>query len=80
MLAKAHVKCARAMWIDHISHIIETALAGDLSKLLLAAKVRKVTGTEFLISLAADDFSRATNTYAGILRAMNQNVLSSMEG
>ncbi|GJZ06416.1 tubby-like F-box protein 5 [Tanacetum coccineum] len=49
--------------------IHETALAGDLSKLLLAAKkVRKATGTEFLISLAADDFSRATNTYVGKLR------------
>nr|GEY86455.1 tubby-like F-box protein 5 [Tanacetum cinerariifolium] len=47
---------------------LSPALAGDLSKLLLAAKkVRKATGTEFLISLAADDFSRATNTYVGKL-------------
>ncbi|GJX19745.1 tubby-like F-box protein 5 [Tanacetum coccineum] len=44
------------------------ALARDLSKLLLAAKkVRKATGTEFLISLDVDDFSRATNTYIGKL-------------
>ncbi|GJS03916.1 putative ribonuclease H-like domain-containing protein [Tanacetum coccineum] len=47
---------------------LTTALARDLSKLLLAAKkVRKATGTEFLISLDVDDFSRATNTYIGKL-------------
>ncbi|KAI3736976.1 hypothetical protein L2E82_26967 [Cichorium intybus] len=44
------------------------ALAGNASKLLLAAKkVRKATRTEFLISLAANEFSRASNTYIGKL-------------
>ncbi|KAI7733211.1 hypothetical protein M8C21_006175, partial [Ambrosia artemisiifolia] len=47
---------------------LSPALAGDASKLLLAAKkVRKATGTDFLISLAANEFSRATNSYVGVL-------------
>nr|XP_043636819.1 tubby-like F-box protein 5 isoform X2 [Erigeron canadensis] len=47
---------------------LSPALAGEASKLLLAAKkVRKATGTEFLISLSADEFSRANNTYVGKL-------------
>ncbi|KAJ0939411.1 putative transcription factor TUBBY family [Helianthus annuus] len=47
---------------------LSPALAGDASKLLLAArKVRKATGTDFLISLAANEFSRASNTYVGVL-------------
>ncbi|XP_071686905.1 tubby-like F-box protein 5 [Rutidosis leptorrhynchoides] len=47
---------------------LSPALAGDASKLLLAAKkVRKATGTEFLISLAADEFSRTSNTFVGKL-------------
>lgn len=51
--------------------MIIKALAGNASKLLLAAKkVRKATGTEFLISLAADEFSRASNTYVGKLRLL----------
>lgn len=46
------------------------ALAGDMSKLLLAAKkTRRATSTEFLISLSADDFSRASNSYIGKLRS-----------
>ncbi|XP_073223915.1 tubby-like F-box protein 5 isoform X2 [Cicer arietinum] len=41
-----------------------------MSKLLLAAKkIRRATCTEFLISLVADDFSRASNTYIGKLRS-----------
>lgn len=37
-------------------------------KLLLAAKkVRRATSTDFVISLVADDFSRASNTYVGKL-------------
>ncbi|KAA8547377.1 hypothetical protein F0562_003759 [Nyssa sinensis] len=39
-------------------------------KLLLAArKVRRATSTEFVISLVADDFSRASNSYVGKLRS-----------
>ncbi|XP_059623635.1 tubby-like F-box protein 5 isoform X2 [Cornus florida] len=39
-------------------------------KLLLAAKkIRRATKTYFVISLVADDFSRASNTYVGILRS-----------
>lgn len=47
---------------------LSTALDGNTSKLLLAAKkVRKATRTEFSISLTADGFSRASNTYVGKL-------------
>ncbi|KAK8652935.1 hypothetical protein V6N13_126957 [Hibiscus sabdariffa] len=43
---------------------------GEGDKLLLAArKVRRPTCTDFVISLAADDFSRASNTYVGKLRS-----------
>ncbi|CAI9110792.1 OLC1v1010876C5 [Oldenlandia corymbosa var. corymbosa] len=39
-------------------------------KLLLAAKkFRRATSTEFVISLVADDFSRASSTYVGKLRS-----------
>nr|GMC57564.1 tubby-like F-box protein 5 [Ipomoea batatas] len=38
-------------------------------KLLLAAKkIRRATSTDFVISLVADEFSRASNTYVGKLR------------
>ncbi|XP_016647727.1 PREDICTED: tubby-like F-box protein 5 [Prunus mume] len=47
-----------------------TALSGDMSKLLLAArKIRRATSTGFVISLVADEFSRASNTYVGKLRS-----------
>ncbi|KAK8663953.1 hypothetical protein V6N13_083758 [Hibiscus sabdariffa] len=43
---------------------------GESDKLLLAArKVRRATCTDFVISLAADDFSRASYTYVGKLRS-----------
>ncbi|KAI9077482.1 hypothetical protein K1719_040553 [Acacia pycnantha] len=49
---------------------LSPALSGDMSKLLLAAKkIRWTTCTEFLISLVADDFSKANNTYVGKLRS-----------
>lgn len=49
---------------------LSPALAGDASKLLLAAKkIRKATNTEFSISLVADDFSRASDNYIGKLRS-----------
>ncbi|KAH9663115.1 Tubby-like F-box protein 5 [Citrus sinensis] len=39
-------------------------------KLLLAArKIRRATCTDFVISLAANDFSRASNSYVGKLRS-----------
>ncbi|OIT05677.1 PREDICTED: tubby-like F-box protein 5 [Nicotiana attenuata] len=42
----------------------------ERDKLLLAAKkIRRATSTDFVISLVADDFSRASNTYAGKLRS-----------
>ncbi|XP_020229544.1 tubby-like F-box protein 2 [Cajanus cajan] len=42
----------------------------DSNKLLLAAKrIRRATGTDFVISLAADDFSRASSKYVGKLRS-----------
>ncbi|TYJ14250.1 hypothetical protein E1A91_A10G105500v1 [Gossypium mustelinum] len=43
---------------------------GEGDKLLLAArKVRRATCTDFVISLAADDFARASYTYVGKLRS-----------
>ncbi|KAM5576131.1 tubby-like F-box protein 5 [Rosa sericea] len=43
---------------------------GVRDKLLLAAKrIRRATSTEFVISLVADDFSRASSTYVGKLRS-----------
>ncbi|KAM5564915.1 tubby-like F-box protein 5 [Rosa sericea] len=49
---------------------LSPALSGDKSKLLLTArKIRRATSTEFVISLAADDFSRASSTYVGKLRS-----------
>ncbi|KAK8304763.1 hypothetical protein V6Z11_D03G013800 [Gossypium hirsutum] len=42
----------------------------ESDKLLLAARrVRRATFTDFIISLAADDFLRASNTYVGKLRS-----------
>ncbi|KAG2376112.1 Tubby-like F-box protein [Vigna angularis] len=42
----------------------------ETDKLLLAAKkVRRATGTDFIVSLVADDFSRSSNTYVGKLRS-----------
>ncbi|XP_059293180.1 tubby-like F-box protein 5 [Lycium ferocissimum] len=42
----------------------------ERDKLLLAAKkIRRATSTDFVISLVADDFSRASKTYAGKLRS-----------
>ncbi|KAG2724910.1 hypothetical protein I3843_01G040500 [Carya illinoinensis] len=39
-------------------------------KLLLAAKkIRRATSTDFVVSLVADDFSRASSTYVGKLRS-----------
>ncbi|KAK7406711.1 hypothetical protein VNO78_08341 [Psophocarpus tetragonolobus] len=42
----------------------------ETDKLLLAAKkVRRATGTDFVISLVSDDFSRSSNTHVGKLRS-----------
>ncbi|KAE8100257.1 hypothetical protein FH972_018172 [Carpinus fangiana] len=49
---------------------LSPAVSGDMSKLLLAArKIRRATSTDFVISLVADDFSRASNTCVGKLRS-----------
>lgn len=46
-----------------------TAISGDASKLLLAAKrIKKATKIDFFISLAANDFSQTSDNYAGKLR------------
>ncbi|GLT39147.1 hypothetical protein SLA2020_133540 [Shorea laevis] len=43
---------------------------GEKDKLLLAArKMRKATCTDFVISLVANDFSRASNTFVGKVRS-----------
>ncbi|XP_015063959.1 tubby-like F-box protein 5 isoform X2 [Solanum pennellii] len=42
----------------------------ESDKLLLAARrIRRATSTDFVITLVADDFSRASNTYLGKLRS-----------
>ncbi|XP_034684240.1 tubby-like F-box protein 5 [Vitis riparia] len=47
-----------------------TPSEGQSDKLLLAARrIRRPTSTDFVISLVADDFSRASNTYVGKLRS-----------
>ncbi|XP_075106025.1 tubby-like F-box protein 5 [Nicotiana tabacum] len=47
-----------------------TPSENERDKLLLAAKkIRRATSTDFVISLAADDFSQASNTYVGKLRS-----------
>ncbi|PIM97447.1 hypothetical protein CDL12_30084 [Handroanthus impetiginosus] len=46
------------------------AAEDESDKLLLAAKkIRRATSTDFVISLVAEDFSRASNTYVGKLRS-----------
>lgn len=51
------------------TNIIKLTAEGEKDKLLLAAKrIRRATSTEFIISLVADDFSRASSTYVGKLR------------
>ncbi|XP_072983816.1 tubby-like F-box protein 5 isoform X1 [Typha latifolia] len=46
------------------------SVQGENDKLLLAArKVRRATSTDFVISLASDDFSRASSAYIGKLRS-----------
>ncbi|XP_042494212.1 tubby-like F-box protein 5 [Macadamia integrifolia] len=46
------------------------ALLGENGKLLFAArKIRRAAGTDFVISLDANDFSRASNTYVGKMRS-----------
>lgn len=48
---------------------VNCAAENETDKLLLAAKkVRRATGTDFVVSLVADDFSRSSNTYVGKLR------------
>ena len=50
-------------------HKSTLAAEAESDKLLLTArKMRRATSTDFLISLVADDFSRASNTYVGKLR------------
>ncbi|WOH05932.1 hypothetical protein DCAR_0625355 [Daucus carota subsp. sativus] len=49
---------------------LSPALAGDASKLLLTAKkIRRSMKNEFIISLLANDFSQASDAYAGKLRS-----------
>ncbi|KAK3012346.1 hypothetical protein RJ639_012990 [Escallonia herrerae] len=53
----------------------------DSDKLLLAAKkIRRATSTDFVISLVADDFSRASNTYVGKLRQVFATLQSNFLG
>ncbi|RWV93569.1 hypothetical protein GW17_00043970, partial [Ensete ventricosum] len=48
---------------------LSPSLHGQNDKLLLAArKVRRATSIDFVISLTADDFSRASSSYIGKVR------------
>ncbi|KAJ8476066.1 hypothetical protein OPV22_019793 [Ensete ventricosum] len=49
---------------------LSPSLQGQNDKLLLAArKIRRATSTDFVISLTADDFSRASSSYIGKVRS-----------
>ncbi|XP_074359144.1 tubby-like F-box protein 5 [Apium graveolens] len=49
---------------------LSPALAGETSKLLLTGKrIKRTTKTEFIISLIANDFSQASDAFAGKLRS-----------
>ncbi|KZV47603.1 tubby-like F-box protein 5 [Dorcoceras hygrometricum] len=53
-----------------------TPSENESDKLLLAAKkIRRAARTDFIISLVADDFSRASNTYLGKLGQVLSNFL-----
>lgn len=67
---QCYIKRGRAASTYQLYLGLSPALAGDASKLLLTAKkIRKATKTEFVISLVADDFSRASDAYVGKLRS-----------
>ncbi|KAL4199195.1 hypothetical protein AMTRI_Chr03g49970 [Amborella trichopoda] len=64
------IKRERATSTYHLYLGLTPALLVQNGKLLLAArKIRRATSTDFIISLDADDFSRASNTYVGKLRS-----------
>ncbi|PSS31330.1 Tubby-like F-box protein [Actinidia chinensis var. chinensis] len=64
------IKRERGMSVYYLYLGLSPALSGNASKLLLAAKkIRRATKTYFLMSLAADDFSQASNKYIGKLRS-----------
>jgi tubby-related protein 1 len=49
--------------------VVFAALPVDNGKFLLAAKkIRRTTGTEYIISLDAEEISRTSSTYVGKLR------------
>ncbi|RDX78818.1 Tubby-like F-box protein 5, partial [Mucuna pruriens] len=55
----------------YLLYIVEN----ESDKLLLAAKkIRRATGTDFITSLVADDFSRSSSTYVGKLRQVSPRV------
>jgi hypothetical protein len=52
-----------------VSFVFSYTAENETDKLLLVAKkIRRATGTDFIISLVADDFSRSSNAYVGKLR------------
>lgn len=58
-----------ASWCCVLTISFNVTAEDDSDKLLLAAKkIRRATSTDFVISLVADDFSRASNKYVGKLR------------
>ena len=48
--------------------VLATALADDGKFLLAARKCRRATCTDYIISLHADDMSKASGTFIGKLR------------
>ncbi|CDY65687.1 BnaC08g46700D [Brassica napus] len=65
------IKRERATGIYRLYLGLSPALTGDKSKLLLLAKrVRRATGVEFIVSLSGKDFSRSSSSnYIGKLRS-----------
>jgi len=64
------IKRDRAKSTYHLYMGLSPALPVDNGKFLLAAKkVRRTTGTEYIISLDAEEISRTSSTYVGKLRS-----------
>lgn len=64
------IKRDRATSTYHLFLGLTPALLVENGKFLFAAKkIRHATSTDYIISLSAEDFSRASNTYVGKLRS-----------
>lgn len=63
------IKISSQSYIEKLVCFVLIEAENGNDKLLLAAKkIRRATGTDFVISLVTDDFCRASKTYVGKLR------------